>query len=55
MNQKKKNIGLIILILLLTASTVILYFAGGPSARVNFNATKFTVQDTAAITKIAIS
>ena len=55
MNQKKKNIGLIILIVLLTASAVILYFAGGPSTRVNFDATKFTVQDTAAITKITIS
>ncbi len=54
MDQKTKNIALIIAILVLTGTAALLYFSGGPSRKVDFDETKFTIADTSRIHKIVI-
>ena len=55
MNRKNKNIRLIILNVALAALAVILYFTGQSSRKVDFNDKKFTIEDTAAVDKIAMT
>lgn len=55
MNQRKVNILWLALIAVLTCSALALWFTGGSSRKVDFDEEKFTVEDTAGISKIVIT
>ncbi len=54
MSQKRKNITLLIILLLLSASTVLVYISGGKTNRIDVNTRLFSLGENTIITKVLI-